>query len=141
MPIFSELQIRRHKSSVLSIKFAEFPFCWKSVSMSDSEDNSSTPASNKKHQRHSAMATQRQSSLNDSLRKRQPGPLNKTFYTVQKEDGDIGTIEVSVTDETFSTQQPILQSLAEMGEISTPPPERKNKLKVRLFPVLSSKLG
>ena len=104
--------------------------------MSDSEDNSSTPASNKKHQRNSAMATQRQSTLNDSLRKRQQGPLNKTFYTVQKEDGDIGTIEVSVTDETFSTQQPILQSLAEMGEISTPPPERKNKLKVWLFLVL-----
>ena len=96
--------------------------------MSDSEDNSSTPASNKKQQRPINMM--RQSSLNDSLRKRQQGPLNKAFYTVQKEDGDIGTIEVNVTDETFSTQQSVLQSLAEMGEISTPPPERKNKLKV-----------
>ena len=100
--------------------------------MSDSEDNSSTPASNKKTQQR-PMATLRQSSLNDSLRKRQSAgqqALNKAFITVQKEDGDIGTIAVSVTDETFTTQQPILQSLAEMGEISTPPPERKNKLKV-----------
>ena len=100
--------------------------------MSDSEDNSASksPTSNKKTQQRN-VTTMRQSSLNDSLRKRnQQGPLNKAFITVQKEDGDIGTVEISVTDETFSTQQNVLQSLAEMGEISTPPPERKNKLKV-----------
>ena len=100
--------------------------------MSDSEDNSATPGSNKK--RGPMTTTLRQSSLNESLRKRrQEGPLNKAFIAVQKEDGDIGTIAVSVTDETLSNQQPILQSLAEMGEISTPPPERKNKLKVRIL--------
>ena len=99
--------------------------------MSDSEDNCSSPAASNKKQQPRNLATMRQSSLNDSLRKRnQQGPLNKAFITVQKEDGDIGTVEISVTDETFSTQQNVLQSLAEMGEISTPPPERKNKLKV-----------
>ena len=43
--------------------------------------------------------------------------LNKQIISVQKEDGDIGHIEVNIDDEEFTTQQPILQSLAEMGEI------------------------
>ena len=57
-------------------------------------------------------------SLSGSGRKRDQ--LSKQFITVQKEDGDIGHIEVNVPDENFSTQQPILQSLAELGEIPTP---------------------
>ena len=59
------------------------------------------------------------SSLSGSMRKR--APLNKQYITVQKEDGDIGHLEVNVNDETFTTQQPILQSLAELGEIPPSP--------------------
>ena len=59
------------------------------------------------------------SSLSGSMRKR--APLQKQYITVQKSDGDIGTIEVDVKDETFTNQQPILQSLAEMGEIPASP--------------------
>ena len=59
------------------------------------------------------------SSLSGSTRRRAQ-QLNKQFITVQKEDGDIGHIEVNVLDENFSTQQAVLQSLAQMGEIPTP---------------------
>lgn len=48
--------------------------------------------------------------------------LSRQIITVQKEDGDIGHIEVNVPDEHFSTQQSILQSLAELGEIPNPAP-------------------
>ena len=54
-------------------------------------------------------------SISGSMRKRIV--LNKQIISVQKEDGDIGHIEVNIDDEEFTTQQPILQSLAEMGEI------------------------
>merc|ERR1712223_1743060 len=54
-------------------------------------------------------------SISGSMRKRIV--LNKQIISVQKEDVDIGHIEVNIDDEEFTHQQPILQSLAEMGEI------------------------
>ena len=53
--------------------------------------------------------------LSGSMRKRIV--LNKQFISVQKEDGDIGHIEVKIGDEELSGVQPILRSLSEMGGI------------------------
>lgn len=61
-------------------------------------------------------------SLRGSGRSGKHKNLSKQIITVQKEDGDIGHIEVNVPDENFSTQQSILQSLAELGEIPSPAP-------------------
>jgi hypothetical protein len=67
---------------------------------------------------------------NSSMRKRIV--LNKQIISVQKEDGDIGHIEVDINDEEFTTQQATLQALADMGEIvrsskpSSPVPGKGN---------------
>lgn len=53
--------------------------------------------------------------LNDSLRKR---PLQAAYITIEKEDGTLEHIPVSVNDDTFTIKQPILHSLLELGEIS-----------------------
>jgi len=58
--------------------------------------------------------------------------LSKQIISVQKEDGDIGHIEVNINDEEFTTQQATLQALADMGEImrsskpSSPVPGKGN---------------
>ena len=70
-------------------------------------------------------------SLNSSsMRKRIV--LSKQIISVQKEDGDIGHIEVNINDEEFTQQQATLQALADMGEIvrsskpSSPVPGKGN---------------
>jgi hypothetical protein len=71
-------------------------------------------------------------SLQGSSSMRKRIVLSKQIISVQKEDGDIGHIEVNINDEEFTTQQATLQALADMGEIvrsskpSSPVPGKGN---------------
>ena len=71
-------------------------------------------------------------SLQGSSSMRKRIVLSKQIISVQKEDGDIGHIEVNINDEEFTQQQATLQALADMGEIvrsskpSSPVPGKGN---------------
>ena len=80
--------------------------------MSDSED-SDTSVTNKKN----AFKRREENSLNDSLRKKL---LQTTYVTVEEEDGSIRHLPVSVQDDEFTNKQPILNSLALLGDINVP---------------------
>ena len=82
--------------------------------MSDSEDsdNSFTNKKNAGFKR-----GREENSLNDSLRKK---PLQTTYVTVEEEDGSIRHLPVSVQDDEFTNKQPILNSLAILGDINVP---------------------
>ena len=81
--------------------------------MSDSDDSdASFKAKGRKFSR------QEENHLNDSLRKK---PLKTAYITVEEEDGNIRHLPVSVDDGDLSNKQPILNSLAILGDL---PPEQ-----------------
>jgi hypothetical protein len=79
--------------------------------MSDSDSAAEEPDTRKL----SPFRRQSSSGLNDSIKK--INPLQTAYITVENKDGHLQQLPVSVSDEGFNTREPILQSLAELGEI------------------------